>query len=249
MPLNSVPYSDLQLSVVIPAFNEAELIEGCLTTVRAALNALPGVTSEVVVVDNASTDRTASLAEQSGALVVREPHRQIARARNAGAAAARGEWLLFIDADSWPSAALMQDAWNTMQNGGYVGGGTTLVMPGLRPPYTAGVAIWNFISRKMHWAAGSFLFCRAVAFHQVGGFNENLYVSEELNLTRKLKRWGRRRKQRFHILFRHPLATSARKFYLYSPKEQACIAWQALRHPRRFFRNPEYCSMWSDGRR
>ena len=100
MSLDSVSNSELQLSVVIPAFNEAELIEGCLTTVRAALNALPGVASEVVVVDNASTDRTATLAEQSGALVVREPHRQIGRARNAGAATARGEWLLFIDADS-----------------------------------------------------------------------------------------------------------------------------------------------------
>ena len=59
--------------------------------------------------DNNSKDRTAEIARAAGARVVFEPVNQIARARNAGAAAATGIWLVFVDADSHPSAALFDE--------------------------------------------------------------------------------------------------------------------------------------------
>ena len=59
---------------------------------------------ELIVCDNNSTDRTAEIARAAGATVVFEPVNQIARARNSGAAAATGDWLIFVDADSHPSA-------------------------------------------------------------------------------------------------------------------------------------------------
>ena len=82
----------LELSVVIPAFNEEKLLDRTLTHLRRALAALELDTglSEVVVCDNASTDATAAIAGRYDARVVHESHRQIARARNVGAAAARG---------------------------------------------------------------------------------------------------------------------------------------------------------------
>lgn len=92
----------MHLSIIIPAFNEERLIEQCLQSVYASLatNSQPGFTSEIIVVDNNSTDNTANLARQAGARVVFEPVNQIGRARNAGAAEATGDWLLFVDADS-----------------------------------------------------------------------------------------------------------------------------------------------------
>jgi glycosyltransferase involved in cell wall biosynthesis len=65
--------------------------------------------SELIVCDNNSTDYTADIARAAGATVVFEPVNQIARARNRGAEAATGDWLLFIDADSHPSAGLFTD--------------------------------------------------------------------------------------------------------------------------------------------
>ncbi|MEP6879988.1 MAG: glycosyltransferase, partial [Nitrosospira sp.] len=76
----------MHLSIIIPAFNEERLIEPCLQSVSASLaaNDRPGLTSEIIVVDNNSTDNTANLARQAGARVVFEPINQIGRARNTG---------------------------------------------------------------------------------------------------------------------------------------------------------------------
>jgi len=92
----------MSLSVVIPALNAAAALPGCI----AALDRMPG---EVVVVDGGSTDDTADVAARLGALVVHAPRgrgRQLA----AGVAAARGEWLLLLHADTllargWAAAA------------------------------------------------------------------------------------------------------------------------------------------------
>src|ERR1022692_1935800 len=91
-------HCSIHLSIVIPAFNEERLIARCLQSISASLvaNSKPCFTSEIIVVDNNSTDNTANLARQAGAQVVFEPINQIGRARNAGAAEASGDWLLFV---------------------------------------------------------------------------------------------------------------------------------------------------------
>ncbi|MBH0178316.1 MAG: glycosyltransferase, partial [Nitrospira sp.] len=68
----------MRLSIIIPAFNEARLIERCLRSVTDALagHAAPGITWEIIVADNNSTDNTACLARQAGAQVVFEPINQ-----------------------------------------------------------------------------------------------------------------------------------------------------------------------------
>jgi glycosyltransferase involved in cell wall biosynthesis len=86
------------VSVVIPCLNEAENIEQC---VRLSLKALAdaGLDGEVVVADNASDDGSPELAAAAGARVVHEPRRGYGSAYLAGFAAARGEYIVMLDAD------------------------------------------------------------------------------------------------------------------------------------------------------
>jgi glycosyltransferase involved in cell wall biosynthesis len=86
------------VSVVIPCLNEEENIEACVTAAAAAMVG-SGIVGEVVVVDNASTDRSAELAARAGARVISEPRRGYGSAYLAGFAAARGEYIVMADAD------------------------------------------------------------------------------------------------------------------------------------------------------
>src|SRR5687768_18403295 len=108
----------MKVSVIVPAYNEERLLAGSLAATRDAMRAFDaaGWTSELIVCDNNSTDRTAEIARAAGATVVFEPHNQIGRARNAGAARATGRWLVFVDADSHPTPALLADAAAAMRD-------------------------------------------------------------------------------------------------------------------------------------
>ena len=80
-----------------------------------------GGSGELIVCDNNSTDRTAEIARAAGATVVFEPVNQISRARNRGAAAATGDWLLFVDADSIPSSSLIEEILREIASGTCLG--------------------------------------------------------------------------------------------------------------------------------
>ena len=81
----------IDLSVIVPAFNEEKLITHSLRAIKTALGEFTrrGWETQLVVCDNNSTDRTSELARAEGAVVVFEPVNQIARARNRGATVAR----------------------------------------------------------------------------------------------------------------------------------------------------------------
>jgi Glycosyl transferase family 2 len=88
----------ITVSVVIPCLNEAATIQECVARASAALDegALAG---EVIVVDNGSTDGSADLAQAAGARVVEEPRRGYGRAYLTGFGAARGDYIVMVDAD------------------------------------------------------------------------------------------------------------------------------------------------------
>ena len=241
----------MTISVLVPAFNEAGGLGATLATIRAALPAFAarGWTSELVVCDNNSTDDTAAIARAHGARVVFEPVNQISRARNAAAAAATGDWLVFVDADSHPSVDLFADVADAIATGRYLAGGSTVVMDGGGRLGAALVGGWNALSRVTRWAAGSFIFVEAAAFRAVGGFSEDLYASEEVDLFRRLKRAARRAGRGIVILHRHPLATSGRKLDLYSPWEIAGFMLRTVLSGGRTLRRADGCPVWYDGRR
>ena len=120
----------LKVSVVAPAFNEERLLAGSLVATRTAMRAFEeaGWMTELIVCDNNSTDRTAEIAREAGAEVVFEPVNQIARARNAGAARASGDWLVFVDADSYPTLDLFREMVVQVASGRVLAGGATVTL-------------------------------------------------------------------------------------------------------------------------
>ena len=241
----------MKVSIIVPAFNEEKLLADTLRSIaaaRAAFAAL-GWESEIVVCDNNSTDRTAEIARAAAAQVVFEPVNQISRARNSGARGAAGDWLIFIDADSHPSRELFAAVAAEIQRGGCLAGGCTMKLQGHHPVASFITGGWNLISRLKKWAAGSFIFCDAAAFREVGGFSEALYASEEIELFQRLKRLAKKQKRRITILYRTPLVTSARKLHLYTAREHLGFLMKTVLVGGRTLKKREECLTWYDGRR
>lgn len=241
----------MRVSVVVPAFNEELGIAASLRSIRQAMVALDAVgwSSELIVCDNNSIDRTAAIAREEGAQVVFEPINQISRARNTGASRATGDWLIFVDADSYPSRELFVDVVHAIQEGRCIAGGSTVCFD---DPDRAVAVLgwsWNTLSRLTRWAAGSFIFCEAAVFRDVGGFSQELYAAEEIDLFRRLKRAARRRGRTIVILRRHPLQTSARKARLYTWREVLRFIGRTVVRRGRTLRSAEECFSWYDGRR
>lgn len=241
----------MHLSIVIPAFNEEQLILDCLDSIKVSVgaNANPGFTHEVIVVDNNSSDKTAELATQAGAKVVFEPINQIGRARNTGAAAATGDWLLFVDADSLLNPGMVTDILQMIESGKYVGCGSVMHMPGLPWWGNAAMRLWTVCSVTFHWASGALVVCRTDAFRDVGGFNQEMFAADEIDLSELLKKWGRKRSLKFTILTRHPLVTSPRKVKLYTGREIASQIFSVMFSPRKALQDKKKLPIWYDGRR
>ncbi|MBS0298650.1 MAG: glycosyltransferase [Proteobacteria bacterium] len=241
----------MHLSIVIPAFNEEQLILDCLHSIEESVSAnrKPGFTHEVIVVDNNSTDKTAELAQQAGAKVVFEPINQIGRARNTGAAAATGDWLLFVDADSLLNPGMVGDILHMIESGKYVGCGSVMHMPDLPWWGTAAMRLWTILSITFRWASGALVVCRSDAFRDVGGFNQELFAADEIDLSELLKKWGRKHGLKFTILTRHPLVTSPRKVKLYTGREIAGQLFSVMFSPRKALLDKKKLPIWYDGRR
>jgi glycosyltransferase involved in cell wall biosynthesis len=241
----------MNISIVVPAFNEEKLIAATLSSIKAACKSFDafGWQTELIVCDNNSTDRTSEIARAAGANVVFEPKNQIARARNKGAKAATGDWLIFVDADSHPTAQLFSDVANEIQTGRCLGGGCVIRMDERHFFADRVTSIWNWISRIYKWPAGSFIFCRTDAFREIDGFNMDLFASEEIDLAKRLKRIAKQRRQKLVILHRHPMLTSARKMRLYSRTEYFHFFRKAILNPRATVTNRDACMPWYDGRR
>lgn len=200
------------VSFVIPAHNEELLLPRTLNAVRDAAKHLAH-DHEVVVVDDASEDHTAEIAREFGAKVVRTECRQIAGARNAGARAARGDMLIFVDADTAVSPGAVRGAVDAIE-GGATYGGARVTWDGRIPLWSRGllnVTLW--IYARLGLASGAFLFAQRDAFERAGGFDETMYAGEEAYCARALRKQGR------FAWVREPVVTSGRKLRAYSALE------------------------------
>jgi len=199
-------------SIIVPAFNEEVWLRRSLPAIRLAMESVTTLIGELIVVDNNSSDSTADVACEEGAEVVFEPHNQISRARNAGGQAARGRYLLFVDADTILPVGTLQAALDNLQSGKCCGGGACISFdPPARGPARWLQEMWNRVAPRVGWAAGCFVYCLKTGFEGVGGFSEDVYASEELWFSRNLQRWGRPRGLAFQVVQSPRMISSARK--------------------------------------
>jgi glycosyltransferase involved in cell wall biosynthesis len=214
------------ISFVIPAHNE----EACLpATLDALVAAAKQVAQpyEVIVVNDASTDRTAFIASERGARLINVQHRQIAATRNSGAREALGEVLFFVDADTHANAEAIRGALSAIAQGA-VGGGCVFHYAGWIPLWARVLLpIGNAMGRILKVVGGAFLFCRAADFRLAGGFCEQYFAAEEVAFVKALKRRGR------FVIPRTAVLTSNRKV-------RAMSLWRGLSVLFRFvIRGPE----------
>ena len=202
-----------RISLVIPAHNEALLLPALLDTVDAALARWHGAREqvEVIVADNQSTDATATIALARGCRVVPVEKRAIAAARNGGAAAATGEIIAFIDADSRIHPETFNVVDGTMRDARVVVGAS-----GVWPDrWSLGIFFTFLAAWPVILVCGvdtGVVFCRREDFNAVGGYDESLQYAEDLRFMFDLKRLGRPRGQRFRRVMKIAAITSTRKF-------------------------------------
>jgi len=228
------------ISFIIPAYNEEALLDATLAAVRAAADSLASP-HEVIVVDDGSTDRTAEIARSRGARVVGVNVRQIAAARNAGAREAMGDLLIFVDADTLITPTVLQGAVAAV-HAGAVGGGCGARQDSNDPPW--GPVLFSavgWLMRTAGWAAGCFMFVRADVFRLAGGFDERYFASEEIHLSRALKKHGRM------VILRDKVVTSGRKGRLFTGREMLSQFVRTL-WPANLKRR-DRLAIWYDGQR
>lgn len=192
----------LGLSVIVPARNEAGTIGKTLESVMAGTL---GCRPELIVVDGSSTDDTRHVAESMGATVIStQPGR--AKQMNAGAAAATGDTLLFLHADTLLPPDYPRHIRDTLAQPGVVGGAFELYIDA--PNRSLRVIEWC-VNLRSRWRSLPYgdqgLFMRADTFEQLGGYAD-LPIMEDYELVRRLARLGRIR------LARASVKTSARRW-------------------------------------
>ncbi|MDH5661247.1 MAG: glycosyltransferase [Gammaproteobacteria bacterium] len=212
----------IDYSIIIPAFNEEEMLANTIKYLNDAMATI-SLTGEIVVTDNNSTDSTAEIAKNAGAIVVFESINQISRSRNAGAKAANGRYFIFVDADTIVPSGLLQTALSNLESGECCGGGATVTSNDV-PLFVKGVlGYWNSISRVFSLAAGCFVYARRDDFESCGGFSKKVYATEEIWFSMALKRKAKKYKRKFRIINKPKAITSGRKLVWFSHSYQILL--------------------------
>ncbi len=203
----------MTLSIIIPALNESESLCTLLPELFSQRECV-----EVIVADGGSVDQTAAVVTASGARLI-TTERGRARQMNAGAAAANGEILLFLHADSQLPANGIQLVEEAIACGS-VWGRFDLRLTGRH-------WLLRVVERMINWrsclsgiATGDqAIFLRRETFDTLGGYAE-IPLMEDVELSKRLKRLGA------PCCIRQPLTTSSRRWEHYGIVRTILLMWQ-----------------------
>jgi glycosyltransferase involved in cell wall biosynthesis len=106
---SSMSLTHPKISVVVCAYNEEKYLRDCLVSIKKQVVDVP---FEIIVVDNASTDETAAIAKDEGVILVSQPEKGVGHARAKGLEVARGEILVYLDADTRLPSGWLQNVEN-----------------------------------------------------------------------------------------------------------------------------------------
>ena len=241
----------MKISIIVPAFNEEKCLGKTLAQIKSASNVLAqsGWEAELIVCDNNSNDRTAEIARAAGATVVFEPVNQISRARNSGAAVATGDWLVFVEADSHPTAELFADMAREIQSGNCIAGGAIIRWDQKHFVNEIVTSVVNVGFRWRRMLSGAFIFIETTAFRKLGGFSYEVFVGEDYELSQRLNKLSKETGKRFVILRRHPIITSARRLKDFTVLSPLKLVAHIVLRPYACITSREAARRWYDGRR
>lgn len=176
----------MKFSFVIPAYNEESYLKKCLASVKKQ-----GIKDyEVIVAYSPSSDNTLKIARKFGAKIVTTPKRGPGKAKNAGATKAKGEYIIFLDADTILPKNFLPTTIKKL-NSGVIGVG--YIFRSAENHRLLDI-FYNTIGRLFLTWTGWFFTCYTVkrsAFLKVNGFDRTLEMNEDIDLARRLKRVGR----------------------------------------------------------
>jgi cellulose synthase/poly-beta-1,6-N-acetylglucosamine synthase-like glycosyltransferase len=209
----------MKISFVIPAYNEELRIGKCLAAVVEEI-ARHEYETEIIVVNNASTDRTAAIASAIGNVhVVEEPRKGLTRARQAGFAASTGELIANVDADTMlPNGWLktVVDAFEKDDNLVALSGpfiyhdASFLYGVWVRAFYAVGYVTYlftRFVLQMGSMLQGGNFVVRKSALQKIGGFDTSIeFYGEDTDVARRLSKVGKVR-----WTYKLPMYTSARR--------------------------------------
>lgn len=197
------------VSVIIPAHNEEKYIVRCIKSIKKAARMIDGKT-EIIVVCNRCTDKTASLAEANGARVLYNEDRCIAKVRNAGITAATGEIILTIDADNRMTKGTIQEACELLESGEYIGGGAPIRFERI----SFALFLNDMMCRLGFGMTGLYsgiFWATKETFDAVGGFVDKKAM-EDVATAKVLKAYGKTKGKKYTTLRKNYLINSTRKY-------------------------------------
>ena len=223
------------ISVIIPALDEEASIA---RVIRSCREAGPG---EVIVVDGGSRDRTAEIARARADAVIAAPRGRAAQ-MNAGAAAARGEVLLFLHADTLLPGGSVPAVLGALQDPGVIGGAFRVHLAaspdaGRYVRATLRITGWMIGARaavSRSYSGDQAIFVRAEAFRAVGGYPE-IPLMEDVELSRRMRRAGK------SVLLPLRVETSGRRWEAWGPLKTVLFMWR-LRIGYLLGRAPSRCA-------
>ncbi|HZH34346.1 MAG TPA: glycosyltransferase [Pyrinomonadaceae bacterium] len=202
----------MKFSIIIPAYNEESYLPGALDAINAARKGLE-TEFEVIVVDNESLDRTEQIAKDFGAKVILETVHNIGKVRNTGASNAAGDVLIFIDADTLVPESLLQKIAGVMENEKCLGGAVDVAYQEFQRKwmkwYSRG---WKFWGKVFNMKQGAAQFCRKSVFLKLGGYDETLYIGEDIEFYWRLTRFARKTGGYLSFIESPKVLTSSRRF-------------------------------------
>ena len=231
----------MNFSVIIPAYNEEKYLAATLEKIYQALNSI-SYQSEVIVVNNESKDKTGEIAESFGAQVVNETIHNIARVRNTGAKSASGDVLIFIDADTLVSDEVFQRIVENMQNEKCFGGAVAVDYGEFQRKWMKLYSLgWKFWGNVFNMRGGAAQFCRKQIFHEIDGYDESIYLGEDVEFYWRLAKFSKRMGGFLQFIEDLAVTTSTRRF-----EKMSLCKTLLLTHPFYIMLNYKRKSAWKD---
>jgi glycosyltransferase involved in cell wall biosynthesis len=185
----------MSISVIVPAYNEEKYLGETLKSIQRAKEFLlkkDAVSTDIIVVDNGSTDSTANIALSFGASIVKEPKHNVATVRNAGASFAKGKVLVFIDADTIVPEELLWRINERMTSPSCFGGAVDTDYRPAKTSVKIYLQLWRIPGKLAGMAQGATQFCRREVYASLLGYDESLYMGEDVDFHWRMKQLAKR---------------------------------------------------------